>query len=301
MVSLTHNNHFKFGYNGNPFTFRKSLDDKWETSYGVASRHPMTFRDECKYTARLIRESTDLPICVGMSGGNDSEIVANSFISQGIKITPVIVEYDGGVNSYDTKNAHRWCDYRGIKPKVLQLTVRDYWKSQEAKNLALEMGCISPQFLIYMQIIQSISDLGGFPVFGSADCYLENNSLPPHMFEREKVASMYRYCQSREIDSAIGFFQYTPEIMLSFLTDPLVKSQVDSKSFTNSKEFKYITYLQHFDINYRKSTSGFEPIWEDDKVLRDQLEEMMPSSDSVNKHDYYQLVKDLSGNYAKNI
>lgn len=293
MASLTHKNHFKFGYNGVPTSFRKSVDDQWFTSYGRAERHHWTFRDESKYTARLIRESTHKPIYVCLSGGNDSEVVANAFLSQNIPITPLIAVYTGGANEYDTNNAVAWCKFRGLEPEFLHIDVLDYWVSNEALDLAKTVSSISPQFLVYMKIIQHVKDIGGFPVMGSAECYLENNDLPPHMFEREKVASMYRYCEMQDIDSAIGFFQYTPEIMLSYLLDPLVVSQVEGKTFKNSKEFKFAFYRQHFDVNYREPTSGFERIWKEDKLLRDQLYQIMPTSDSVSKHDYWKLVESL--------
>lgn len=295
MVSITHNNHFKFGYNGSHFNPRASDADVWCTSYGTVEKEVWSFRDECRRTASIIADSTNRPIYVGLSGGMDSEVVASSFIAQGIPFIPVIAVYDGGVNQYDTDIAVSWCKYRNLTPIYLDIQVTGYWKTKEAIDLAISLGCISPQFLVYMNIIQQIHDMGGFPVFGSAECYLENNSLPSHMFEREKVASLYRYCLVNEIPSAIGFFQYTPDIMLSYLSDPIVQWKVNESAFSSSKEFKYEFYRRHFDINPRKSTSGFEPIWQKDKILRDRLLAHMPASDSVNKHDYYQLITALKG------
>lgn len=295
MVTVTHNNHFKFGYNNGHFNKRESLSDSWTTSYGTITKDRWVFRDECKNTARIIDQTTDKPIFVAMSGGHDSEVVANSFLSQGIQITPVIARYNDGMNDYDTTNAFKWCEYKGITPRIFDIDVLGFWESQYAIDMALEFNCISPQFLIYMQIIEKINSLGGFPVFGSAECYLENNALPTHMFEREKVASMYRYCIDMNISSAIGFFQYTPDIMYSFLKDYFIEMKVNEASFSTSKEFKYLFYRQHFDVTPRNSTSGFEKIWEADKVLRDRLIDLMPNSDTVNKHDYNNLVSALEG------
>lgn len=86
------------------------------------------------HTARLEvaedikRFANGRPIFVGMSGGMDSEIVAQSFIDIGVEIQPIITKimwYDIECNYGDIWWAHRWCKKNNIKPIVFTTSVTD--------------------------------------------------------------------------------------------------------------------------------------------------------------------------------
>ena len=87
MKTLTYKNHFKFGYNSDWYNLRQSEEDIWHIKYGRCERDPLDFRSECVNAAKLIRESTNLPIYVCFSGGVDSEIVVRSFMEANITTT----------------------------------------------------------------------------------------------------------------------------------------------------------------------------------------------------------------------
>ena len=87
------------------------------------------FDRACKNVAQEIFELyKHQRIYVSMSGGCDSETVANSFYKERIPFTPIINEfYYGGLEtSYaDTWWAKRWCAERNLVPYINKLNIRD--------------------------------------------------------------------------------------------------------------------------------------------------------------------------------
>ena len=87
------------------------------------------FERACKNVAQEIFElNKEKKIYVAMSGGCDSETVANSFYKEGITFIPIIHElYYGGLEtSYaDTWWAKRWCKERGIEPYIRRITYKE--------------------------------------------------------------------------------------------------------------------------------------------------------------------------------
>jgi len=76
-------------------------------------------KDECiDYNIQMITTRYD-NLYVSLSGGIDSEFVANSLLSRGIKFTPVIVDYVG--NSAEVWYAYLWCRENNITPFVINL------------------------------------------------------------------------------------------------------------------------------------------------------------------------------------
>jgi hypothetical protein len=84
------------------------------------------FKKACSLVAEEIYElHKTKKLFVAMSGGCDSETVANSFYNLGIPFTPIIHEffYVGLETTYsDTWWAKRWCKERNIEPVIRKLT-----------------------------------------------------------------------------------------------------------------------------------------------------------------------------------
>lgn len=87
------------------------------------------FERVCKNVAQEIFElHKHQKIYIAMSGGCDSETVANSFYKEKIPFTPIINEfYYGGLEtSYaDTWWAKRWCKEHNIEPYINKINLRD--------------------------------------------------------------------------------------------------------------------------------------------------------------------------------
>jgi hypothetical protein len=118
---------FKYHFDGK--TTRENPKSNITAVLTKGTRENIKFLDACVRVAQEIHElDTRRKLFVPMSGGCDSETVANSFYSQGIPFTPIIHDlwWNGlHCNYADTWWAHRWCRERNIKPMIKNTSVTE--------------------------------------------------------------------------------------------------------------------------------------------------------------------------------
>lgn len=294
---LTHNNHFKFGFNGLPFSIRDSIEDKWFVSYGKVERQPWSFRDECIETVRLLRRKTDKTLYVMYSGGIDSEVVLNAFIAADIDNWMIFSLNYKGVNLYDLEQIEKYLDYRGLRNKhqYFDINLKAYWDNDVVEDMK-KYGSVSPQFPMHINAMKYVTNnLNGYPVVGSAECYFEKQDNQFVMFEREKVASLYRGLYLNCVEGCAGFFQYTPELMASWILDSEFKNYIlNAPDFVESLRLKHLVYKKHFDLPERIKQTGFEYYKQLDISLREKIKEFpQHAQDSIVKTPLNDLKQQL--------
>lgn len=279
MPLLTHRNHFVFGYNGVPFTWRRSPSDTWFVKYGRCEREPLRFDEECKATARTIRANTTDELHVLFSGGVDSEVTLRSFVDSQIPVEAAILRFADDLNLHDISWAVITCEELGVPYTVYDLDLVSFWKG-EAKRYAEATTCISPQLLSTMWLIDQVP---GYPILGSAECLFVKRGQREieaeveryeattwDLWEKERIAAWYRHFRYRGREGCPGFFQYTPEIMLAYLNDPMVQDLVNNRlpgEFT-TEGIKASVYEQYFPLKKRTKYTGFEKVVGYEKEVR---------------------------------
>ena len=123
MVELTHRNHFKFGFNGENFSFRQSAVDQWFVDYGPSDRLPFDFRRECVETAMLIGQKAKGQIWVLFSGGVDSEVVVRSFVLAKVPFRAAILRFKNNLNIHDIAYAVSACESLGVPYTFFDLDI----------------------------------------------------------------------------------------------------------------------------------------------------------------------------------
>lgn len=293
-VQLTHKNHFQFGYNSTAFNFRKSSEDKWWVKYGKCERAPLRFKDECVRTAQIIREDAREIPSVMFSGGVDSEVALRSFVEAKIPVRAAILRFKNDLNIHDISYAVIACEKLGVKYDFFDLDIIQFW-SERLFEFADSVYCISPQLLSTMWLADQIDE---YPVMGSGECLLvkridegyipgvsEYSNSEWDLYEKEKIAAWYRHFILRGRNACPGFFQYTPEIILSYLSDSFVRdltsNKIIGKLCTASSKLKI--YQQHFELTDRPKFSGFEKVQLEDAQFRKILIERFPMTNEIFK------------------
>ena len=295
MKTYTHRNHFVIGFNDRPYGNRETDDDVPFACYGVMQRDPMSFRDECINTARLIRAEHDGPLWVPFSGGADSECVLRSFVAADIPVNVVIVRYANGLNQHDIEYAFLACEEMDITPLVLELDLLDLWNREgEARCRAINGGWLG--IAMYGWLIEELErqfgqSIGGVPIFGNGGLltlYDDNNY---YMREREPVTALYRYLIKYNRDGIPGFYQYTPEQIYSWLIHPITKRFIEAKHEIQSKNMKAALYLDQFGAMVRPKYTGYERVW----FLKEMMQSRLPRSwDGSATTEYHALLAALA-------
>lgn len=299
---LSHRGHFKFGYDGRWFEERRAAEDRWMVAYGRCERPIADWRTECIATARLIRDVTDLDLWVLFSGGIDSEVMLQSFMFAGIPIRTAITCFKHDLNRHDIRYAIKFCETHEIPYRLLHIDIEHFVRSGEALAYASATKCVQPQLLHTMWAMDQVD---GYPILASGECYLVRRAAQTEgdlttdvdpdtweMFEKERIASWYRYLVFRRREGCAGFFQYNPENMLAFLLDPTVAALCNNMfpAETDTMNFKPVIYRKYFLLEPRNKYHGCENVLHLDEYLRPELERLFGEYNGVAKTSYTDLI-----------
>ncbi len=292
MKTYTYKNHFKFGYNNKYFNHRKSPNDIWNVKYGRCENTPNNFRIECVNAAKLINKSTNSDIYILLSGGIDSEIVARSFVEANIDIMCIIGRFNTVMNDHDIRYATKFCRVFRIPYKIIDIDIYKFWKNDLYKY-ASTSKCISPQLVIPMYLADQVD---GHVVIGAGECYMvQNSDCEFELYEKEKIAVWYRHFMINDKEGTPGFFQYTPELILSFINDKSIINIPKSKRISTYYE-KLKVYKKYWpEIEDREIYTGFEKFKElDYNLYRPYLENKFGEYNGVYKTQINVLRDNLS-------
>ena len=251
MFDYTHQNHFKYGYNGKWFCNRTTIDDVFQCEYGFA-KQTLDLKTANNEAAKLIKASTDKPLVIMMSGGVDSEVVARSFKDAGIDFTVAILRFSDNLNQHDIMYAEDWCLQNNVDFRYYDLNPLKFWFSKHAKELVEKTQNPLPDMLCTMWLVEQID---GFPIIGQGEPYVYKSPNGFVFREREVIISWYKHMINYNIHGIAGFFQYLPEQMLAILDDNITKSL----SFESNDQIKYNIYKQYYsDLKPRPKYTGAE-------------------------------------------
>lgn len=305
MFEYTLNNHFKFGYDNEWFIDRPNKNSKWSVQYGQCNRPIKNWREECKLAASIIYDKRQgLPIDILFSGGMDSEITLRSFLEIKVPFNVHFVDYKG-YNVYDKRWAIKICEFLKVKLNIHNLDIEKFWQSEECLQIANLSKCVSPQLISQQWLMGQVD---GIPILGAGECYTARTDISMQkkevtenrnytnvdwvLVEREKIASWYRYLISKNKPGIPGFFQYTPEMMLSFLEDPISEELHNNKrkgKLSNSTSKFDICFKYWPELKKRFKKTGFEDLRDEDFILRKELMNLYEDY----HYEYWSEVKSL--------
>ncbi len=215
------------------------------------------------------------------------------------------MRFKNDLNIHDISWAVIACEQLKVPYRFYDLDLLRFW-DDEAWEYANPTYCISPQLLSTMWLVDQID---GYPVMGSGEClfvkHVDPNYVPgvsPYvksdwfLWEKEKIAAWYRHFIVRNRNGCPGFFQYTPELIYSYLSDPFVQTligdQIHGKLSTETSKLKI--YQQHFSLFSRPKYSGYEKVQIQDAQVRAKLVQAFPGTNQIFKTSCTELIKNLS-------
>jgi len=271
----THENHYKFGYDGvNDFRFRENKDQKYTIEFGRANSIT-TFKEEAINTAKQIHADADgQTIYISYSGGIDSEFIVRAFLEANVPFEAITARFNHNMNEYDFNFVKKAQNEYGFKLNVLDVDIEKFLAT-EMMEYAIATKCCSPQFPLHMHLWDAFD---GFVVAGHELIF---GRTPPskqfYLKAQEKEDSVHRYHIWRNRNGAPAFCFYRPELALTFLLEPeLLKlftfGHVFNKTYSGTPKSR--TYNRCFNLEPREASTGFETFMHLDDMYRPKLEEL---------------------------
>jgi len=187
----------------------------------------------------LYQQWNDRPLYLAMSGGIDSEFVANTLYRNNIPFVPVILKIEN-YNSTESWFAEHWCYRHCIQPTILNYSMPMYLDAM-AKFFPNLVKIKQPSQTAMMIIYNWITQQDGVCIYGAGDINLQDGKF---------------FCNSLDFISTVvyndrhpvPFFMYTPELALCYVSkfDITISEQYNKLNFYGvpaRPKFDYIDSL----------------------------------------------------------
>lgn len=251
MIDLLYNNYMKSSGSG----------DTWHVDIDPITRPIDSYFEETVNTIEYVYENIgNEKIYVLYSGGMDSEYVCSVLLHLGIDFIPVIIDLK--YNDHDIAYAHKFCDTHNIKPKIIDIDFLKFVESGKMLDIALNMKCCSYRMPATMY---AMLELDGFILLGNDPPFMRRNNGVWQLEEEQVIHSIFNFCKHYNINGCPFLLSYTPEMMLSFLQDPIMvrvaSDEWPDKRGTNStKVHVYNNNNGAFIMENRPKYIGYEKI-----------------------------------------
>lgn len=225
------NNHFEFG----------RLEDDIETfvvSCGPCQRTPRTPFEESVLAAQdIFNKKGNLQIKLMMSGGVDSECMAQAFIAAKVPFEAIFMRFHKDLNMFDIETNISFCEKNNIAISFLDLDIEDFFESGKYAIYAEKYECQSPQIAAHLWMLEQVE---GLPVMGG------NPIAPIWKQDRwffiglpgELHSTYFKFFEIAQRPGIPWFFLYSPELVASFFTLPVMQDFILQK-ITDEKDYTY--------------------------------------------------------------
>jgi hypothetical protein len=265
MTNFTINNHLKYNIGGREFGYRTSPIEAFTVTLGaVDPNHYKTssYEQELRRTADSVYCEFGKDLVVFLSGGTDSEIVVNNFLSIGVKPRCVTIKFNNEYNKDDVFEAERIAREKGLKLDIINFDIEEFFKSGVATEFGQKLQCSQ---ITYIMVYYNILKIGAPAVMGGEALLTRQvrnfDSAWYYTFRENEDASAMRFTNEYKIPLVNEWFSYTPELLLYYLEDPeitaLVSARYNYKLSSVSSKNKILKRLCPYVIE-KKKTHGFE-------------------------------------------
>lgn len=309
MTNYTLDNHLRYDIGERLFGFRENSTEKFQVSLGVIDPDHFrisNYRQELRRTADSVYRELGKDLVVLLSGGTDSEIVLRNFIEIGIKPKCVAIRFTGGYNDHDINEAIEISKELDVKLDVIDFDIKEFYKSGNAIEFGKQIQCTQ---LAYLMSYFNILKLDAPAVMGGEVLLSRHISAKEsfwyYTFRENEDASAMRFSEKYNIPLVNEWFTYTPELILYYLENPIIKQLVTDRfnyKLTSVSTKNLILKQLYPTIRDKIKTHGFERLQGFNhesyrEISKNQIIRLESSLDGI---EYNRAIKQLKGNNGSN-
>lgn len=303
MTNFTHNNHLVYSIGGRDYGYRTNSIEKYSVRVGKIDPDRYagsSYVDELHRTAQLVRNDFGKDLVLFLSGGTDSEIVLRNFVATGFKPRCVTLRFKNDYNASDLVESQAIANELGVKLDIIDIDIEDFYYSGEAKEFGEQIQCTQ---ITYIMVYRCVQKLGAPAVMGGEALLTRqvnlNDSYWYYTLRENEDASAMRFSHKFGVPLVNEWFSYTPELLLYWLENPLVKELVSNRYNykLNSASSKNSILSTLYKTRPKAKTHGFEKLLDFNQEVykelgRTQIKRLEPSIDGIS---YDTVIQQLKG------
>lgn len=287
----------------NNFYRTKSTLENFTVEIDPALRGVKSYCEELLSNAVEIYDNKDGELFCMYSGGIDSELVMDVFLSLGMKITPVIVKMDLGLNDHDFTWAEEYCRKRNVTPLIHTLDVKKFIRSGEILKLGQLTRSSAYQ---YLSTIKSALSLDGTVLTGADEPYmaLDQQTQLWYFQERERWCAWAKLYEEKKLIGTSCFLCWSAETLLAFMSEPQIvklgNNLLPGKLGTYSSRKE--VYGRMFPMPDRTKYTGWELVEKDEIFNHENMKAVLDLESTYGGEyniEYNELVRLLSQGLQK--
>jgi len=240
--------------NNRNFEMNISESGEFISKFNPVTRAVMPWRDEVINAAKVIGSSTNKPLYLCMSGGVDSEVAAIALLEAGVPFKALTLRHMQYTNDHEIAFVIDWCYKHNIELNFLPIDITDFFVRRIDAYIrdGYFGGVKTYSIYTYMYMMQAIHQMGGSAVFGMGEPLFIN-----HNDKIDVEVIPYRYTiidylrRNPQQEHFPWFFLQTPELLASYLQEPLVKLILDDPGYYKSPLPKWMQSLEKSIIYQR--------------------------------------------------
>jgi len=228
-----YNNWMSYSFDGVEYGTKQTKDSVISINLNKKIKGPLPlYKDALINNARIMRDSYSEPFDVCLSGGTDSEVVVRTFKSAGIKHNTFIFKLENDYNVRDVNNAVNLCNELNINYKIINFNLEQFFNTEALElfnKTLLPMAGRLPR-------LKFIDYLDNIPIFCDGEPYwrreLESDysKKSKWLFQvHEDGYSVSIYARSIGRTVIGDWYEYTPEVLMSFKELPLIRQLLNDK------------------------------------------------------------------------
>lgn len=227
-VIFSKNNHLNYWYNDNPKNlYRENWYDLISFQIGGISRNPKSFREECCIAAKEIYDIYP-DIHIGLTGGLDSNVCLESFLTAGIKPGIFIIKFTNDLNNIDSDYAMTRCKELNINPVVVEIDPFQFVEDHVI-DIAKEFQIYSMYQALHIHACRNFT----FPFITVDEIELRRDCHPKSKWsfvkKEDQDMCWRRFASTTGVKAINNFYTWSPELMLSFVNIPIANELCTGK------------------------------------------------------------------------
>jgi len=239
-----------------------------------------SFKVECIIAAKkaISHNICNLPVVVMMSGGIDSELVAEAMLLAKIPFRCVIGKLQTSIpnqiiifNEHDYQYAERWCSKNNVE--VIYCEIDIFKQNKLLCEYALSAKGFSPQYACHMYIMKWCSENGYFFLAGNGEMDIILKDGEYYMMDEQREFTLDNFCKIHSLSGIFQFWKQDARLVSSFLQLSTVKELMNSK-ISNILDRKHLCFTDVFEFENRPKFTGFEKVQEWDSILRNSMKKI---------------------------